>query len=829
MAGEGRTELELFLDNAQASRAARSLEADFDRVGKSVSKVAGTFDRELTASATRTSRVIQTQFTQWGRYFESTTRYAEGLGRRMQFIEQQTKQATEAMRAFNVEQRGGGRIASPGVGAAAAGIGGQIQQGAAGYFIGGGVAGATIFALSAVTDFAKDSGAAYLEATRGAAFLEATANKTGQSYRALRREVDSLNDSFAISRNEAQTSLAQAERLVSRVGLAGRGGDLVRAVLRSEVGAGLGPEATPTILAGLASGEEEQYRKLFGETPSVSYKRALRGTGRSIDSLTEEEKAVIRINRAFEDGNANLEAYNRYLQSAAGTSDRIDAIWKDIKTQTGEFAASFFGANGGVVGYAARNEPHPDPQNPFVGIASAYRAAVAGGGALVGGVVDFLTGAAKYGREQEKVLRPGADLLDLLQARTPLDRIRVEGDIRARGIIDKYADDPATRGRLLSQNAQRTQLEIGEASRQIFQQLDTQIATLKLKYVGADNPIAALIMQGRLEMQALNREVAKLGPEFAEKGTEAKEALARVQALGVASLRGQTSLEVSTLQGRLRDLDRARYGTAGLAPSSFERAADAAALESRGLDALLERLGGRSAAGPDISATDQLFRDALGRGGYGTSTKAGRARLLEAALAGKVDLSSLSIDQQSLVAGLALERRGALQYDIGSQQSRLSDIISNAATARREFESALDVFGPAERAKRGEAYERGKLLEGFGGVSAADLASDARALGVYQGALIGQVADLVEQLRKQVAAPDPNKPDPAVEKENAAELNKLFKAIRLAGIKPEQLAAALLKIAEGPTAKVQVDIRSQKQYNVAAEDKTAADRDMSRR
>lgn len=522
------------------------------------------------------TRAIKTMFESVGQYADRTTRYAEGLGRRMQVVRDEAKKTEEAIRRLNIEQRGGGssRSASSAIDSK---FGSNVATGVRDYLGVGSVAAATTFALSATSDFIKDSVASYREASRITAALESGANRAGVSYGRLRGDVADLNRELAISKTSAESALFQAERLVTRAGRAGTGATLVEAATRSSIGAGLGPDRVPSILQGIASGEEEQFRALFGATPSTFYSQAVQPggafAGRSVTSLNEQEKLLIRINLLQKEGAGYASAYEKYLESSAGKADRLSAAWDDIKTSVGGI---FTGSLSSVGSLALGG-----PLNPLPLALSGYRQAEdsavrqfsvggradsgGGGGALV--FVSAIKSAADYlaariiksadylaarnqiaiaGRaielDNQSAQSVGLDRVRLLRAGAdPIEQLRVryaaEQEAILRAAQDRANADPVHRFEILQGaygqidlSRRAHDIESERASSTIGSGLESQLAAFRSKAVGPQNPYAAMFIEAKEQARQFEELVKTLNPKFAEKAGELRGALAGAQA-----------------------------------------------------------------------------------------------------------------------------------------------------------------------------------------------------------------------------------------------------------------------------------------------------------
>jgi hypothetical protein len=421
-------------------------------------------------------------------------RFADQASTRVQQLERNANRAAEALRRANVEARGGGRIGgrSPvggaGLGGAAGGGGGLgagIRSGVGDYasgLVGGGIAGGTAAALTGAAVFAKESFAASVEGARAAAFLESTARRAQVSYADLRGEVQLLRREFNLSQTDAERALAQAERLARLAGRSGQGGSILRATIRAATGAGLSPDEAPTLLRQISSGEDEAFDRLLGVNPSTLYAQEASRTGRSASSLSDQEKFQIRINAVLREGNQSLDAYNRYLDSAAGKVDRLSSLWADVKRLSGDAISSVFsylpaGAAVATAFQGANLAMYGAPQG-------------AGGGRSV----------LDYGAGVLDVARGGGNLLAqayaALQARQQAQRDRISG-----------FSDVATEARWQGILRER---DIANAE---YRALPDRIAGLR----GQQSALQQSLAQGALGIFALQNRRAALGetPETA--------------------------------------------------------------------------------------------------------------------------------------------------------------------------------------------------------------------------------------------------------------------------------------------------------------------------
>jgi hypothetical protein len=296
----------------------------------------------LERAVARTSGTISRSAGELNKFYGGVGRFATSASADLQRLERNATSAANALRRANIEARGGGRIASGGAagGAGSFSFGGNVRAGAKDFAlgaVGGSVAGATTAILTNTGDYVKESIAAYSEATRATAFFEASAKRAKIPIAELRAEVKLLQRDFNLTGEQAERALAQATRVSRMAGRPYGGAQLLQATIRAAAGAGLAPSEAPTLLRQIASGEDEAFDRLLGVNPSTLYAQEARRTGRSASSLDDEEKLRIRINAVLKEGNASLDAYNRYLDSAAGKTDRLKSGWDDLTVAAGSF------------------------------------------------------------------------------------------------------------------------------------------------------------------------------------------------------------------------------------------------------------------------------------------------------------------------------------------------------------------------------------------------------------------------------------------------------------------------------------------------------------
>jgi hypothetical protein len=432
----------------------------------------------LERAVARTSGTISRATGTLNQFYGGVGRFATSASADLQRLERNATRAAAALRSAQIEARGGGRIG----GAAGAGIGGGIGAGGRDFLlgaVGGGVAGATSAALGGASSFVQESVGAYVEGTRATAFLEATAKRAKVSYADLRGEVSLLRREFNLSQADAERALAQATRVAAMAGRPGGGGDLLRATTRAAAAAGVSPDRVPDLIRQLGTGSDEATDLLLGVNPSTLYQQEARRTGRKESSFSDQERTLIRINAVLREGNASMAAYNAYLDSAAGKTDRLSALWADVKAKSGEALAN-------ILPYALAA--------PTAGLTLAYGAGGGGAAPQSGGLFDIGRGVLGAGAAGSNLIAQG---FAAFQANQQAQRARVAG-----------FGDAATEARWQGILRER---DLANAE---TRSLPDRIAALR----GQQGQLQSSLAQGALGIFALQNRRAALGetPETAE-------------------------------------------------------------------------------------------------------------------------------------------------------------------------------------------------------------------------------------------------------------------------------------------------------------------------
>lgn len=533
MARSGQDELELFLDEQPAVRAAKQIQKSYDDLAKQLAATARTFDQNYVAA------------------FGNIQRSSEQTARKIKH------DADEATGKIKILSQG-------------------FKEFALGSFAGGLSSQAVTSALSQTVQFARDAGQAYIEGARAATFLEVTSKRYALSVDDQRAAVERLRKEYALSQTDAERALAGATRAAALAGRPDQGSALLASTLNLAEAGGVTKDRVPDIIRQIASGQDEAFDALFGVNPSFYYAKVAREQGRTVASLTDVEKTQIRVNTVIREGSQLLDQHAEYVRSAAGNYDKLTAAGANFYRSSGEKIFSRTGINV-VLG--------------TLGAASGATGIIQGiGGAsladqLLGPEEGTGSTLERYRKRAQQILDAGKDFYNKLRDAQRQDRVRAQADAEAiggYGAANRLAREEgpfadikrafaAEEDRLRKQFTKEGQLSgvgaalIGKAGEfrdediakrtvEINKQLDAQLADMKAKYSGDQNPLTQLAISGKREMDALIETLKKLGPEFeAQSATIIKEA-EKVQNLTFARGLVQGALDISNLQARIDSL-----------------------------------------------------------------------------------------------------------------------------------------------------------------------------------------------------------------------------------------------------------------------------------
>lgn len=482
MPREGRDELELYLDSSPATKAAREIKATFDDVSKSIGLTALKHD----LSYSNAFRNIQ-------------------------------KNSAETARKVYEDSRR--TIPSPSLPAA----GGGSLPGGTGGFAAGFRGGAAALVLQEVLGGLQNIGDAYLEGDKAARSLDSTARRYNESLVETQARVAKLRAEHALSRTEAERALALATAATAQAGRAGQGGDALGAVLNILGASGGDRSSAAQELQKIIDGQTAAFQKLLGQDPAYYYDQWARSVGRTVESLTDAEKAQVGLNAVLVEGQRAREDNERYLKSAAGQWETLTKSIDDARRATGEYLLEINPSRRGSslnlfeflfgqrFAYAENAPSLPDPQK----------------------AENDRILALREGYEQENLRRQQAFAQRMRDARA---RFLYEAKAAAAREEGPYAD--IRRATAAEQDRLRrlyTDKEgvlsplgsslIGVAGRigkedeakrtlDISKQLEAQLAEIQSRYNGDRNPLVQMVRDGKREIDLLRESLDKFGAGF---------------------------------------------------------------------------------------------------------------------------------------------------------------------------------------------------------------------------------------------------------------------------------------------------------------------------
>ena len=522
MAGSGRDELELFLDDAPAVKAAKSIQKSYDDLAKQLAATARTFDQNYAAA------------------FGNVQRASEQTARK---IKHDADEANTKLRTLNQ----------------------GFKDFALGSFAGGLSANAVATALQQTLQFAQSAGQAYLEGNRAATFLESTTKRYNQSLVETQAQVARLRKEYNLSQTDAERALGQATRAAAIAGDPSKGFALLTGATNLAEASGVTKDRIPDIIRQIASGQDEAFDALFGKNPSNFYDEWAKANGRTSASLTDLEKAQIRVNTVVTAGATYVKEHETHVASAAGQWERWTAALADFQRQAGEQG---IGLVSGLIDNTARGveriltgrRPEDPTAAELAAAAEANRKNQADYAAKANAPAEA---AARLRAQQEQALRDIQSALDYAEkARAardqgPLADVRRATKAEIDRILKANTDNGQLSGAGLAQIGIAASFGAADEAKKILEvnkQLDAQLAEMKAKYSGDQNPLTQLAISGKREMDALIETLKKLGPEFEVQSTAVIAAAAKLQNLNFAKGLVSSVIDISNIQARIDSL-----------------------------------------------------------------------------------------------------------------------------------------------------------------------------------------------------------------------------------------------------------------------------------
>jgi hypothetical protein len=232
------------------------------------------------------------------------------------------------------------------------GLRGLSGAGVAGLGIGVGV-GAAVAVGAAGFQQAAEAISVAREAAAAQRFLAASARNAGVAYGDAAAGAILLERDLALTRDQARRVQAQALRVASVVGRPQDAALLARSVGAAAAGSGLDTTDLSQYFTAILTGEDTQFEKLTGRSPSVLYSDAGRRQGRSAGSFSDQEKLMIRYNALIQEGARNMQLLSERTNSAIGQLDRLYNRFVGVTAVAGDAIATALGPAARGANYVA--------------------------------------------------------------------------------------------------------------------------------------------------------------------------------------------------------------------------------------------------------------------------------------------------------------------------------------------------------------------------------------------------------------------------------------------------------------------------------------------
>jgi head-tail adaptor len=144
-----------------------------------------------------------------------------------------------------------------------------------------------------------------------------------------------LGEQLAISNSEAQKTYSSLITLTKNSGQTGQLNTISQRFADVAAAKGLKGEDISTLVSQLVSGQDEALNRLGLKDPSGLYKDYAASVGRTTDSLSEMEKAQIRVNAVVKLGEQNAGAAAERLKDADGQMATATKRLEDLYAQIG--------------------------------------------------------------------------------------------------------------------------------------------------------------------------------------------------------------------------------------------------------------------------------------------------------------------------------------------------------------------------------------------------------------------------------------------------------------------------------------------------------------
>lgn len=280
--------------------------------------------RTTEATARATARAISTAFESVGQFASGISVRATQATESLRTMEAQATRSAAALRALQIEQRGGGRIGGGSSFNPTADISGGASLSSLG--IGSAGFGAIGAGAAAGAYVIKEAISQSLDLSRANVALATSARQAGVSIDVQRQAAQRLAQELNISTVAATELTAQSTRLALTAGLGpGGGARVTTALANSLVAGGRSLNELPDRLRQLSTGQDElfdviggaQIGNSYAASPEQIYKAtaAYQGLNRQ---LTDTEKLQARVNTVLKIGEQNAGAAASSVESLAG-------------------------------------------------------------------------------------------------------------------------------------------------------------------------------------------------------------------------------------------------------------------------------------------------------------------------------------------------------------------------------------------------------------------------------------------------------------------------------------------------------------------------------
>lgn len=219
-----------------------------------------------------------------------------------------------------------GSVGRDALGGFAGGLGIPTSIAAATAAIGAGILVVSKNAIQASND--------YISAAR---LLRSDTQEAGLEFAKTSQEAKKFGDDLGLALNDAERSYGKFLRVLKAGGLLENREKFTKDFENLTAAYGLTANEIETLTSQLLNGQDEALNKLGLADPSQLYKRYAENVGKTVDALTEEEKARARILAVTEKGSRFAGVQAEYLNSAPGQWAQLTAAISDSSAALGDY------------------------------------------------------------------------------------------------------------------------------------------------------------------------------------------------------------------------------------------------------------------------------------------------------------------------------------------------------------------------------------------------------------------------------------------------------------------------------------------------------------